>query len=138
MNSTEHFCWLPEEDLGTKYVELFTLSAHDVTPPAPYSPTVKATVRVFSSLRAIEFFVQVSDKLQAILTNLMGTLFSAVTLFKCCERRCSHDDVNHIIPYVTRTSPNSPRHCLGCTGSPRPELPEMSSLYPKMTSVNCK
>jgi hypothetical protein len=99
---------------------------------------LKPLVRELSSLRAIDFFVQVSVKLQAIITNLKSTLFSAVTLFKCCEIRCSHDDVNHIIPYVTRRSPNSPRHCLRCTGSPRPELPEMSSLHQKATSVICK
>jgi hypothetical protein len=99
---------------------------------------LKPLVRVFSSLRAIEFFVQVSVKLQAIITNLKGTLFSAVTLLKCCESRSSHDDVNLIIAFITRPSPNSPGHCLRCTGSPRPELPEMSSLYPKTTSVNCE
>jgi len=99
---------------------------------------LKPLVRVPISLRAIELFVQVSAKLQDILTNLQGTLFSAVTLFKCCECRCSHADVSHIIPYVTRLSPNSPRHCLCCTGRSRPELPGTSSLYPKMTSVNCK
>jgi hypothetical protein len=133
MNSTEHHCRLPEEDLGTKYVEPFTLSKHDVTRPAD-----KAT-RTSVQLSPINVVLYSSiGQVTSYLTNLNGTLFSAVTLFKCCERRCSHYDVHHIIPYVTRPSPNSTRHCLCCTGSPRPELPEMSFLYPKMNYINCK
>lgn len=99
---------------------------------------LKPLVRVFSSLRAIEFFVQVSVKVQAILTNLKEALFFALTLFECCETRSSHADGSHISPYVTRTSPTSRRPCVRCTGSPRPELPEKSPLYSKMSSVICK
>ena len=120
------------------YVEPFIQSTHDVIPPTPYGTAAKATRTSVQQLRAIELFVQVSAKIQSILTNLEEALFFALTLFECCETRCSHADVSHISPYVTRPSPTFRRPCVHCTGSPRPALPEISTLYPKMSSVSCK
>jgi len=103
MNWTEHHCWLPEEDLGTRYVDPFTLCAHDVTRQhlIRVDQLLKPPVRVFSSLQTIEFFVQVSAKLQAILTNLKCPLFFAVTLIECCESRCSRRQSHHPISHAS-------------------------------------